>query len=108
MSHSISILVRADMDSESITLQVTGCLTLHTRSVLAAQIDKARSLGPAAPIVVDARDAQHVDAIALQLLRSAVDNAEALSTLWDRPVPVRFLTATPLPRCPLDEAATTA
>ncbi|PWH06423.1 hypothetical protein DEO23_05480 [Brachybacterium endophyticum] len=99
MTHTISILVRADVDSESITLEVTGCLTPRTRDVLAAQIEKARSLGPRGPVVVDARGARHVDPIALQLLRSTADTTGALSTQWDHPAPVRFLLATPLPHC---------
>ncbi|WP_152352332.1 hypothetical protein [Brachybacterium subflavum] len=108
MSHKISILVRADVDSEVVTILVTGCLTGATREVLACQIERARLLDPASPLVVDARDAQHVDPIALQLLRSRVDNPADQDTRWHRSVPVRFLVPSPLPRCPLDDPTTAA
>lgn len=106
MSHKLSILVRTDIDAEAITIVVTGCLTRSSRQVLASVIERARLLDPASPLVVDAREAQHVDPIALQLLRSQVDNdAHCQDGREQRATPVRFLVPSPLPRCPLGDGS---
>lgn len=67
--HKISILVRADIGRDTIDLIVTGCLNPWTVDLLARQVARARRIDPAAPVVVDLRDARHIDPSALELLR---------------------------------------
>lgn len=73
MTHKISILVRADMKSQSIDLVVTGCLNSDTAEALHRQITRARGLAPATPVLVDLSGTRHVDPLALSTLRHRVD-----------------------------------
>jgi anti-anti-sigma regulatory factor len=100
MSHKISIVVRADVDRESLGLFVGGCLTSATAPILSRHIHRARALGPAAPILIDLTECRHIDSGALEALRAVVD----VHAVQGGPEPsLRLEVPEPLPVCPLSE-----
>lgn len=99
MPHKISLLVRADVGRGSIELLMTGCLTTFTVGILAAQISRARELGPSEPVLVDLTDAQHIEPEALEELWLAARNLER-----DGEVPLRFALPTAGPVCPTSDS----
>lgn len=98
MPHKISILVRADVGRNAVELLVTGCLTLPTSTVLAAQIFRAQQLQPSEPILVDLTGVQHLEPAALDQLRAAEVHLPSAA-------PLRVALPTTVPACPLAEPA---
>ncbi|MFC0674351.1 hypothetical protein [Brachybacterium hainanense] len=76
MPHTLSIVVRADIALDTITLEVSGCLTRDTAWPLEQQIRRARAVDPEAPVEVDLTNLSHADADALEYVRAL---AEALT-----------------------------
>lgn len=102
MNHKISILIRADVGRDTIDLVVSGCLNEETGTALAAQISKARSLDPAAPVIVDLSDARHVNPVVLGQLRRTIG---AANTADGNLAAVKFLVPKTRPTCPCTDSA---
>lgn len=78
MDHKLSVLVQVDLDGSYVRLTVTGCLTEANQHVLHPLIHRARALIPPVTVSVDLTAAGHLEPIAVDLLRWAVDHDDAL------------------------------
>ncbi|MEX5256010.1 hypothetical protein [Kocuria arenosa] len=78
MDHKLSVLVQVDLDGAYLRLVVTGCLTEANQHVLYPLVRRARTLIPPVTVSVDLTAAGHVEAIAVDLLRWAMDHDESL------------------------------
>jgi hypothetical protein len=74
VDHKLSVLVQVDLDGAYLRLVVTGCLTEENQHVLHPLVRRARTLIPPVTVSVDLTAAGHVEAIAVDLLRWAVDH----------------------------------
>lgn len=74
MDHRLSVLVQVDLGGAYVRLAVTGCLTEANQHVLHPLVRRARTLIPPVTVSVDLTAADHVEAIAVDLLRWAVDH----------------------------------
>jgi hypothetical protein len=74
VDHKLSVLVQVDVDGAYVRLVVTGCLTEANQHVLYPLVRRARTLIPPVTVSVDLTAAGHVEAIAVDLLRWAVDH----------------------------------
>ncbi|MFI7494747.1 hypothetical protein ACH9D2_08505 [Kocuria sp. M4R2S49] len=74
MDHRLSVLVQVDLGGAYVRLAVTGCLTEANQHVLYPLVRRARTLIPPVTVSVDLTAADHVEAIAVDLLRWAVDH----------------------------------
>lgn len=79
MDHKLSVLVQVDLDGAYVRLLVTGRLTEANQHALHPLIRRARTLLPPVTVSIDLTAAEHVEAIAVDLLRWTVDHDEALS-----------------------------
>ncbi|GAA1753327.1 hypothetical protein [Kocuria aegyptia] len=77
MDHKLSVLVQVDLDGAYVRLAVTGCLTEANQHVLYPLVRRARTLIPPVTVSVDLTAAGHVEQIAVDLLRWAVDHDAA-------------------------------
>ncbi|MFE7630985.1 hypothetical protein [Kocuria sp. NPDC057446] len=93
MDHKLSVLVQVDLDGAYVRLVVTGCLTEANQHVLYPMVRRARALMPPVTVSVDLTAAGHVEAIAVDLLRWAIDHNETL----DGVSPVELLIPNGLP-----------
>lgn len=96
MNHEFSVTVRVDVETSTILLAVTGCLTRESHRSLLALILRARNLSPVGQVTVDLTGARHIDVAGLDPLRSAIDRDERDSLAS----PVLFHVPEPLPACP--------
>lgn len=96
MKHTISLLIRADLDLEAIELIATGCLTEQTLPVLLEHVARARMLDPASPIRVDLTEARHLEAAIVAQLEERMAAPDPFS---DGYLPVSLDLPAPLPRC---------
>ena len=78
MDHKLSVLVQVDLDGAYLRLVVTGCLTEANQHALPPLIRRARTLLPPVTVSIDLTAAEHVEAIAVDLLRWTVDHDEAM------------------------------
>ncbi|WP_458116009.1 hypothetical protein [Arthrobacter sp. D2-10] len=76
MDHKLRILVRLDIDRNSAVLAVNGCLTIESYRALLPVIRRASALVKGLAIVVDLRDAIHIDGAAVEALTDTI-NPEA-------------------------------
>ncbi|MFI7496646.1 hypothetical protein ACH9D2_18250 [Kocuria sp. M4R2S49] len=76
MDHKLSVLVQVDLEGAYVRLAVTGCLTEANQHVLYPLVRRARTLIPPVTVSVDLTAADHVEAIAVDLLRWALDHDE--------------------------------
>jgi hypothetical protein len=74
VDHKLSVLVQVDLNGAYLRLVVTGCLTEANQHVLYPLVRRARTLIPPVTVSVDLTAAGHVEAIAVDLLRWAVDH----------------------------------
>ncbi|MGQ1799111.1 hypothetical protein ACT4S5_18545 [Kocuria oceani] len=88
MDHKLSVLVQMDLENRSVRLVVTGCVTESNQHVLYPLVRRARTLAPPVTVSVDVTTAGHVEAIAVDLLRWAVDHDDPVPGIG----PVRILT----------------
>lgn len=79
MDHKLSVLIQVDLDGAYVRLVVTGCLTEANQHVLCPLVRRARTLIPPVTVSVDLTAAVHVEAIAVDLLRWAVDHDETVA-----------------------------
>ncbi|MFF0945164.1 hypothetical protein ACFYE2_13185 [Kocuria sp. CPCC 205300] len=93
MDHKLSVLVQIDLDGRYVRLVVTGCLTEANQHVLYPLVRRVRTLVPPVTISIDLTGAGHVEAIAVDLLRWAVDHEETVAG----PGPVQLLLPGGLP-----------
>ena len=93
MDHKLSVLVQVDLDGAYLRLVVTGCLTEPNQHVLYPLVRRARTLIPPVTVSVDLTATRHVEAIAVDLLRWAMDHDESL----DGCSPVELLVPDALP-----------
>ncbi|MFF0904883.1 UNVERIFIED_CONTAM: hypothetical protein RF653_14515 [Kocuria sp. CPCC 205316] len=93
MDHKLSVLVQVDLDEACVRLAVTGCLTEANQHVLYPLVRRARTLIPPVSASVDLTATRHVEAIAVDLLRWAMDHDESL----DGSSPVELLVPDELP-----------
>ena len=91
VDHKLSVLVQIDLDDRGVRLVVTGCLTERNHHVLHPLIRRARTLAPPVTVTVDLTRTEHVEAIAVDLLRWAIDHDTSLG-------PVEILSPAPLPQ----------
>ncbi len=96
MDHKLSVLVQVDLDGHDVRLFVTGCLTEVNQHALYPLIRRARTLIPPVTVSVDLTAAEHVEAIAVDPLRWAVDHDAGM----EGASPVELLTPTGLPDHP--------
>lgn len=97
VNHKLSVLVQLDLENRSVRLVVTGCVTEANQHVLHPLVRRARTLVPPVTVGVDLTCAGHVEAIAVDLLRWAVDHDEPVSGAG----PVQILCPDRLPvACP--------
>lgn len=75
MPHKISVLVRADVARESITLEVSGHLSLQTMPILERHVRRARTLDPAAPVRVDLASTDPIDPVVHSALSALTESA---------------------------------
>lgn len=68
MEHKLRILVRLDMDRCSAVLVVDGCLTMDSYGALLPVVRRVSALVDGLNIVVDLRDATHIDRAAAAAL----------------------------------------
>lgn len=68
----LSVLVRVDPHGQHLHLVVTGCLTAANQQGLHPVIDRARTLIPAAEVLVDLRSCAPVEPVAVELLRAGI------------------------------------
>ncbi|WP_344119295.1 hypothetical protein [Kocuria aegyptia] len=93
MDHKLSVLVQIDVDGTYVRLAVTGCLTEVNMHVLYPLIRRARTLIPPVAVSVDLTAAGHVEPIAVDLLRWAIDHDGTL----DGSSPIELLVPNGLP-----------
>lgn len=74
MDHKLSVLVQVDLHGSDVRLVVTGCVTKANQHVLHPMIARARTLIPPVAVSVDLTGAGHVEAIAVDLLRWALEH----------------------------------
>ncbi|WP_309070045.1 hypothetical protein [Arthrobacter sp.] len=72
MDHKLRILVRLDIDRNSAVLAVTGCLTTESYRALLPVIRRANALVDGVAVIVDLRNAIHVDAAAAEALNDSI------------------------------------
>ena len=78
MDHKLSVLVQVDLDGAYVRLLVTGRLTEANQHALHPLIRRARTLLPPVTVSIDLTAAEHVEAIAVDLLRWTVDHDDAM------------------------------
>lgn len=96
VDHKLSVLVQVDVDGRSVSLVITGCVTEANQHALYPVIRRARTLVPPVTVSIDLTAADHVEAIAVDLLRWATDHDEPAPGLS----PVRILAPVQLPEHP--------
>jgi hypothetical protein len=69
----LSVLVRVDLDGRRLRLIVTGCLSAANQQGLHPVIDRARTLTPAAEVVLDLSTCTPADPAAVALLRAGIE-----------------------------------
>ncbi|MEX5258493.1 hypothetical protein [Kocuria arenosa] len=74
MDHKLSVLVQVDLQGAYVRLVVTGCVTEANQHVLHPVVARARTLIPPVAVSVDLTGAEHVEAIAVDLLRWALEH----------------------------------
>ncbi|MGX5358112.1 hypothetical protein [Kocuria sp. KH4] len=79
MNHRLSVLVQLDNENRSVRLVVTGWVTEANQHVLYPLVRRARTLLPPVTVSVDLTAAGYVEAIAVDLLRWAVDHDEPVT-----------------------------
>lgn len=72
MNHKLRILVRLDIDRNSAVLAVTGCLTAESYRALLPVIRRANALVDGLAVIVDLRNAIHVDRAAAEALSDSI------------------------------------
>ena len=93
MDHKLSVLVQVDVDGRYVRLLVTGCLTETNQHALYPLIRRARMLIPPVTVSIDLATAEHVEAVAVDLLRWAIDHDRTM----DGVSPVELLLPDGLP-----------
>lgn len=68
MNHKLRVLVRVDLDPGRVTLEVGGCLTQANFPVLLHLVLRARRAATGPSIVLDLRDASHLEPSVLSSL----------------------------------------
>ena len=81
VDHKLSVLVQIDLDGRGVRLVVTGCLTERNHHVLHPVIRRTRTLVPPVTVTVDLIATEHIEAIAVDLLRWATDHDKNLSSV---------------------------
>lgn len=94
VDHKFSVLVQMNLNNRSVRLVVTGCLTEANQYVLHPLVRRATTLAPPVTVSVDLTTAEHVEDIAVDMLRWAVDHDEPEPGVS----PVRILTPAQLPQ----------
>jgi hypothetical protein len=74
MEHKLRILIRLDIDRSSAVLAVNGCLTVESYKALLPVIRRASALVGGLRVIVDLRNALHVEAAAADALNDSVSN----------------------------------
>ena len=69
----LSVLVRVDLDGRRLRLIVTGCLSAANQQALHPVIERARTLTPAAEVLVDLTAGGPPEPAAVALLRAGID-----------------------------------
>ncbi|MEX5305640.1 hypothetical protein RF644_07730 [Kocuria sp. CPCC 205258] len=69
----LSVLVRVDLDGRHLRLIVTGCLSAANQQALHPVIERARTLTPAAEVLVDLTAGDPPEPAAVTLLRAGID-----------------------------------
>lgn len=93
MNHQLSVLVQVDLHGRYVCLLVTGCLTEASHEALRPVIHGIRNFHPGIRISVDLTRADHVEATAVHLLRSALDHHHTTHPTG----PVELILPDPLP-----------
>ena len=96
VNHRLSVLVQLDNENRSVRLVVTGWVTEANQHVLYPLVRRARTLLPPVTVSVDLTAAGYVEAIAVDLLRWAVDHDEPVTGAG----PVQILCPDGLPVLP--------
>ncbi|MFI7493320.1 hypothetical protein ACH9D2_01150 [Kocuria sp. M4R2S49] len=96
MVHKLSVLVQMDLENRSVRLVVTGCVTEANQHILYPLVRRARTLIPPVTVSVDLTCAGHVEDIAVDLLRWAIDHDEPVHDAG----PAQILTPIRLPGHP--------
>jgi hypothetical protein len=73
MDHKVRILVRLDIDRNSAVLAVNGCLTTESYRALLPVIRRANALVNGLAVMVDLRNAIHIDGAAADALRESIN-----------------------------------
>ena len=74
MEHKLRILIRLDIDRSSAVLAVNGCLTVDSYKALLPVIRRASALVDGLRVIVDLRNAVHVEAAAVEALNDRVSD----------------------------------
>jgi hypothetical protein len=69
----LSVLVRVDLDGRHLRLIVSGCLSAANQQALHPVIERARTLTPAAEVLVDLTTSGLPEPAAVALLRAGID-----------------------------------
>lgn len=77
MEHKLRVLVRLDIDRNAAVLAVNGCLTSDSYSALLPVIRRTSALINGLNVVIDLRNATHIDGAAAEALRESI-NADYL------------------------------
>ncbi|GGG70473.1 hypothetical protein GCM10011374_38780 [Kocuria dechangensis] len=78
MDHKLSVLVQIDLNGAYVRLAVTGCLTEANQHALHPLLRRARTLIPPVTVSIDLTCATHIEAVAVESLRWAIDHDEAM------------------------------
>jgi anti-anti-sigma regulatory factor len=74
MEHKLFVLVRLDIDRSSAVLAVNGCLTLESYRALLPIVRRASALIDGLNVIVDLRNAIHVDDAAAVALAESIND----------------------------------
>lgn len=97
MDHKLRVLVRLDIDCTAAVLAVSGCLTNDNYPSLSPLVVRTLALVDGLCVVIDLRDAMHIDLPAVDMLaRMVADFPTAAPHM-----PVVILRPDVMPECPV-------
>lgn len=96
MDHKLRVLVRLDIDCTSAVLVVSGCLTVHNCASLVSLVVRALALVDGLRVVVNIRNAMHIESAAVGVLTQVIADCTADAVH----VPIVILGPNEMPACP--------
>ncbi|MFJ6281410.1 hypothetical protein [Arthrobacter subterraneus] len=89
-------MVRLDIDCTSAVLVINGCLTVHNYGSLFSLVARTLALVEGLRVVIDVRDAMHIESTAVDMLIELVADFPAAAAHE----PILILTPDEMPTCP--------